>query len=555
MAITYKGSNKSLSHLYVYDSSAATYSANLAGTAAHDLFPDDATVDDIIYFGATEKFSDLYFNIGTSLVADAITIVWEYWNAYAGSWQTLTVTDNTNSFQTAGANTVLFGVPVRWGMGYGSNDPKPNNITSKFWVRARITAVTNLTEGGANQTTAIYGKLAKLVVTGTYADLMPSLYSADVAGGWNVVLRQIMFDNFGYYYGLLVPVDIGDGSTATTVTLKNDVVELMDGAVIGDMANSNMTINDCFFIVHSCCGTPLYALKNNFGTVTRIGWMNHNNDYPGNGGSSPYNNSLFSMSATIQGRAQRWGTGYSPAYWSGTGATNRDLALNLSQGWGYGASLGGTTDNVVTNVGFVPVGSNRYIAHNLKTYSTGHIVGTNGSFATHIILDNVIAPNSDVTNPAKFNAYSCANNNFYIVYSFNVKVIDKQGNPIIGATVTIQNSQNTQNYGFNYTTGADNSGPFTTDENGLTQTTLLIWYKHYNSTRTGNWKDCDTAVDYSPHTITISKPGYQTKTLKLTIDRKREEVEVLEKEVPIFIGKGKVLVNVDPKNSQNNILV
>ena len=251
MAITYKGSNKSLSHLYIYDSSAGTYSSNYAGVNAHDLFPDDATVGDIIYFGATEKFSDLYFNIGTALVATSITLVWEYWDPYAGSWQTLTVTDNTNSFQTTGANTVLFGVPVRWGIGYSTNDPKPNGVGSKFWIRCRITAVTGLTEGGANQTTAIYGKLAKIVVTGSYSDLMPSLYSADAAGGWGVILRQVMFDNYDYNYGVVVPIDIGDGSTSTTVTLKNNVVELMSQAVIKDTANSVFTVQDSFFIVHA----------------------------------------------------------------------------------------------------------------------------------------------------------------------------------------------------------------------------------------------------------------------------------------------------------------
>jgi len=543
MAITYKGSNKSLSHLYVYDSSAATYSANLAGTAAHDLFPDDATVDDIIYFGATEKFSDLYFNIGTSLVADAITIVWEYWNAYAGSWQTLTVTDNTNSFQTAGANTVLFGVPVRWGMGYGSNDPKPNNITSKFWVRARITAVTNLTEGGANQTTAIYGKLAKLVVTGTYADLMPSLYSADVAGGWNVVLRQIMFDNFGYYYGLLVPVDIGDGSTATTVTLKNDVVELMDQAAIKDTANSNLTVQDSFFIVHAASFTPVSEyLQVLYGTIQRIGWLDHHNDFPAYGGCAIKTANSFTDSLVISGRQQRW-EGNSPGVHT-TGGQNKNLLLTVGAD-GRNTYLGGTVDNVIINaaLGF-PLGTGRIIAHNVYTYSTGNLLAfMDGANYTHIIFDNLQAPYSDVSNPAKYLTYSALNNDIYVAYAFKLTVIDSNGNPIQGVTVTIQNEQNTQNYGFNYTTGADNSGPLTTDANGEISQIVLIHYKHYNSTRTGYWKLCDTTVDYGKSTITISKPGYQTKTLKLTMDRKREEIEVLEKVLDMNLSKHAYLAN------------
>jgi len=61
-------------------------------------------------------------------------------------------------------------------------------------------------------------------------------------------------------------------------------------------------------------------------------------------------------------------------------------------------------------------------------------------------------------------------------------------------------------------------------------------------------------TDYTPHTITISKSGYQTKVVKLTADRKTDDVVALELEVPIFIGKGKAFVNTNPSSNQNNIL-
>jgi len=42
-------------------------------------------------------------------------------------------------------------------------------------------------------------------------------------------------------------------------------------------------------------------------------------------------------------------------------------------------------------------------------------------------------------------------------------------------------------------------------------------------------EDGQTITYKTPHTITISKSGYQTKTIKYTMDRKREEIEALEK--------------------------
>jgi hypothetical protein len=60
---------------------------------------------------------------------------------------------------------------------------------------------------------------------------------------------------------------------------------------------------------------------------------------------------------------------------------------------------------------------------------------------------------------------------------------------------------------------------------------------------------------HTPHTITITKSGYQTKTMVLTMDRKREEVVVLEKQVETIVAKGKVAINTEPENSQSDVFV
>ena len=97
-------------------------------------------------------------------------------------------------------------------------------------------------------------------------------------------------------------------------------------------------------------------------------------------------------------------------------------------------------------------------------------------------------------------------NKLYRQYTFNLKVVDRDGNPISNATVVINEQDGTEVF----------SG--TTDANGdITQQDLK--YKTYVSS---------TTTTHTPHTITISKTGYKTKVIKYTMDRKREEIEVLE---------------------------
>jgi len=56
-------------------------------------------------------------------------------------------------------------------------------------------------------------------------------------------------------------------------------------------------------------------------------------------------------------------------------------------------------------------------------------------------------------------------------------------------------------------------------------------------------------------TITISKEGYQTKTMKLTMDRKREEVVVLEPAVKLLMPMGeRIYKNLKPADGQNKVL-
>jgi len=113
----------------------------------------------------------------------------------------------------------------------------------------------------------------------------------------------------------------------------------------------------------------------------------------------------------------------------------------------------------------------------------------------------------------------------YRQYTFNLKVIDKENNSILGASVKVWDKDN--NLLFSEST----------DENGII-TEQILTYKKYE-------KDVENCVDpgcsetivttYSPHIIEISKAGYQTYKKKFTLD----------KEIDWTIGLKKISINID----------
>lgn len=143
---------------------------------AFDLFSDSAVVDDAIYFslGANQKLlSGIKFNIGTTL-AGTLTLVWEYvqWTSttMAKAWTAIEdLSDDTVGFTVTGSNSVKF--PHQW---------KPADLavngSTMLWVRVRISALTSITEGGANQTDVLKHGDGRLAVSGT-TDLAPGSFT------------------------------------------------------------------------------------------------------------------------------------------------------------------------------------------------------------------------------------------------------------------------------------------------------------------------------------------------------------------------------------------
>lgn len=141
---------------------------------AFDYFDDDAVVDDAFYYsvgGYNSPIAGLRFNVGTEITAGNITLVWEYYDRTYNWVPIVDIIDATSNFSITGVNDVKF--PQQWRPKTLSVNGGTNRGT---WVRCRITAVTNITEGGANQIDDVtYGR-GVLTVSGT-TDEVPATFT------------------------------------------------------------------------------------------------------------------------------------------------------------------------------------------------------------------------------------------------------------------------------------------------------------------------------------------------------------------------------------------
>jgi len=164
----------SVGRIYTTTGGGTVFSSNLYNTAAFDFFSDTAVVDDAMYFstGVNQALvSGLRFNVGTAIAATSITLVWEYYKRTVTTagvtsyvWATIEcLQDDTNGFTTTGLNFVRF--PQQWMANALTN--LNGNSGEYLWVRCRISAVSGLTEGGANTTNAITYGNGVLTISGT----------------------------------------------------------------------------------------------------------------------------------------------------------------------------------------------------------------------------------------------------------------------------------------------------------------------------------------------------------------------------------------------------
>jgi hypothetical protein len=127
-------------------------------------------------------------------------------------------------------------------------------------------------------------------------------------------------------------------------------------------------------------------------------------------------------------------------------------------------------------------------------------------------------------------------NKIYRQYTIDLKVTDKENNNISGATVSLVDKNGTAI--FSVTTAADGTIASQTVSRG------------YYDTAHG-----DTLQEYSPHTLTISKSGYQTYLKKFTLEAKISWEIKLAKWSQILFTNGKPVLNIVPTDPENKIVL
>jgi hypothetical protein len=107
--------------------------------------------------------------------------------------------------------------------------------------------------------------------------------------------------------------------------------------------------------------------------------------------------------------------------------------------------------------------------------------------------------------------------NYFVDWYLNVMVKNNSDTPIEGATVEVKDVNGTVVF-----SGA-------TDANGGVNNITLNQYRKYGE----RWGNQPKGIEYhTPHTLTISKPGYETYTQTLTMDASKSLTVTL---VPIFV--------------------
>jgi len=140
-----------LTHIFRYDASVPSYSANLLDSALpYNIFPDPVAVGDMVYFGIESSLDDsapfrsLVFDFSVS--NDSLSVVMESYDTLGATWARLEYPywDNLYGFGATGVGA-LFWRPAyedppgnQWG-------PTVINGITAWWIRFRVDGVTDIT--------------------------------------------------------------------------------------------------------------------------------------------------------------------------------------------------------------------------------------------------------------------------------------------------------------------------------------------------------------------------------------------------------------------------
>ena len=514
--------------IYSVTGGGTTWSADLSGSTTFDYFSDSAEVDDFIIFtgNSYRPWRNIQVNVGTAFAATSVTFVWEYWDG--NSWETLTVTDGTGDWTNIGEQTISFDVTTSWRNNYTGNS---SAIRRYYPIRCRISAIDTPTEGGANATsTSKAGDHIIWVNSGGTDYTMEDLYDADIAGSWGVITK-ITTDNYNVY-----KVACHFRLYSGNLTSQNEVVVFERDCQI-QVDNFNLTLGEkvsdytgkngatWLFYIYPNYSTRGLSFRssgagssnvNLYGSTIILNGdntvLNFYQQYS-SGGMEIIDCNLFNYNGSIE----------FDVYFVYDSADNKSEISNCRMVcdqviFNFGAPKTFEQNQVSpnnaplrANYGYSPtveeVGS-----FGTPTYSGIYLYGYTGTFTVRNSTDIDLSDNRwQYTSYAQTGIVRDEN-------SLEMTVQDTLGVPISGATVTVVDSNGDAIMG----------SPFTTDANGYIDCGYLL---RRTATCGGTQlvtTSVSTMVLYTPHTVTISKTGYKTRTIIYTMDRKREEIEKLD---------------------------
>jgi hypothetical protein len=377
------------------------------------------------------------------------------------------------------------------------------------------------------------------VVGGPYG--LVDIYNADVVGGWGKVHRQGTSQ-----YAFDAKVKIGDGSTATTFTdTKKQVYfnlgiftdyyqscfDVMNNAVftlgvLNDAATHD-TNSGCMvalaenlyypYIVHGETGSTVYLYSCAFSCVSTAAYVNAIIYLQGTG--RIWN--CYGSKQVVIG----WALATSPD------AFNVTLNSSNTPLW----NLHGTVNKVVVTGQYSSGGRNGVIFFNAPGTITARGVTMLNEAASFYFFNQGVGQNLYAIDCSCAWLFTWENSAGAICYrqnSVNLKITDKANNAISGATVTLVDKSGTQV--FSVLTAADGTIAEQVVTRGTyTQATLNV------------------LQDLSPHTLTISKTGYQTYVKKFVLSDKVVWEIKLAKSHSILVDKGNPVVNLNASDPDN----
>jgi len=637
-------------NIWYFDGTTYTLRGN---ATTFDYLRDNAAVGDCLYFlvdsGATSIPShQISLNVGTALVADAITGVWEY-SCLLGveaipntvnSFKALTVTDSSNLFRNTGAQTITWQVPNDWSIFLQAT--MFGTVAAARIVRFRITGVTNITEGGANATTIASRQSSIITLTGGYSSGTVTLsvgtyYLSDTSKSWTVnsLAGRHVWMTSGANIGKCFPIR---SNTATQILFGPPITYNLNNAIQYTAPAAGIAVGDKYIVSYNVEDVRLADVAGSWNLVTDDSETRQINKgfswvykiraqiyLSGSSGSEClfggmnqcfyfYPGMKISVSSNIYAkqaygmRAQRYDVAGNPiALSSNTTAYGVKMYFDNSSyegsnphinGWIYdttfinGRSYSYVTAlqineadvrNVVTT-GCQIAGTTNVTGYNLtqwgaeplrnvaSTFSlSGFKAGEGAALYTttsgNYVLDGpsstaknsyltwlaatsgtvtIIDQDPDTNKLVQWTTGATYTLKYYFKFRLYLKIQDIDGNPISGVAVTVTDVNGT--VAFTDVTTA--TGSCTNDG-----TNMAIVEMH----AANNTTFADVITAYNPFTVTISKVGYVTKVIKYTMDRKREEVETLEKQIPTYniIDKDgvKQVINAYPTSPQNSILL